>query len=236
MDFLDVGLGVALGLAGAGAVGLALAASRRSRPETTLTGVWALDEVGPGAALVTERLALPTVPAGTRVLVRPGAPVPVDVLQHAEVRMHPGVRGNFCVGENDALLFLGAPAPRTLAAHTRDPALVGRARSEFQRLWTEASPYLLQLHVWDLAAHVGHDVEVGGVVLAAWEAEGHLVLTLSEEGHTVTVVSPDPRDAALKGSPVRVAGRVRESDGLPLLAAFRVERARAAPRTAGLDR
>lgn len=229
-DLLAAGIGFGAGVIGT-AIALEVALRRVKNPEqTTLTGVWALHEVWEGGeppAIVAERIDPAVgVPEGSKLLVRSGAFLARDLVAHADVRMHPEVRTNFCIGERKGLLFTSHIHPRALVATTIDPALVGRLRSEFNRLWAEAEPYLLHAHVADLPQYEGQNVEVSGVVLDTVELRGRTVLRLVEEGHTVGVIATRPEDAELRGSAVRAAGTVVKVAGHTLLQARRLERTR----------
>jgi len=229
LDLVSLGMGFTAGVA-ATAVAWNLTQRTVRNPEATkLTAVWALSEVARGGppAIMAERIEGLEVPANAKVLVPLGAAsaVPVEVLQSCEVRMHPDVRMNYALGRDRALVFSSFMHPRAHAVYTREESAVKKLQAEFTKLWTEAEPYVERVSVEAVASRDGRHVEFTGTAAEMIEYRGRKMLRVSENGHSVGVVTTEGIPAELAGKPVRVAGRVAREGGYVYVEARRIERA-----------
>ncbi|HVL87948.1 MAG TPA: hypothetical protein VM681_08110 [Candidatus Thermoplasmatota archaeon] len=229
IDLVPVALGFALGVVGtflAMEVGMRRI---RNREESKLTNMWSLSEVlqeGQQPRIVATRIEGLTVPRGARVILPRGVEPPPEILRAANVRVAENVDVNFAVGREAALVFASHVHPRTLAVWTVDKPMLARLASEFKKLWDAAEPFTRKYAIADLAGKPQGDVEVGGVVLDAAEKNGRYFLRVQEQGHLATVVTQDDM-AHLKGTAVRILGRLESSVKEPIVLATKVEKARA---------
>lgn len=229
MSLLAVFLGFVLGVV---ATSIVWNLSHRSvrNPETSrLTALWSIQDVAePGTrpALLAEGLEGVRVPAGSKIIVpRDGlARVPADVLASCEVRMHPEVRINACVGKDRALVFSGHVTPKAFAVFTRDAAAVHLLQADFQRMWGESTPYVEHVeHIADLAGKAGRWVDVTGKAVDLMDYRGQKMLRLTDGVTNVGVVTAQQDVSQYQGSTVRVVGQFKREQGYAYLAADRLE-------------
>lgn len=189
-------------------------------PETAkLTALWNVKDIaeaGTRPAILAESVVGVSLPAGSKVIVPTGSlgSVPAQVLASCEVRMHPEVRVNAAVGKDRALIFSGHVSPKAFAVHTRDEHTVRLLQTDFQRMWTEATPYVEQVAaIADLAGKDGRVVDVTGKAVDIMEFRGRKMLRLTDGKTNVGVVTRQADVANFQGGTVRVVGRMHREQG-----------------------
>lgn len=208
----------------------------RNPEESKITSAWNLGEVSgvDPPMIMSEDLQDVRVPDGARVLVRAGeARLKSGVLRHGEVRMHPDVRVNFALGDRKALVFSGTVHPEAMAVSTAQDTILTRLKSEFDRLWDEAEPYVEQVAIKDLAGRENVEVEVEGTVSQVVDYRGKTMIRVTEGGETVGVLAKGDDLEALEGSTVQVRGTFRREEGYHVIDADRIRQVSSAnrPRT-----
>jgi hypothetical protein len=225
LSLLSIFVGFVLGGA---ATAIAWNLSTRSvrNPETArLTALWSLKDVtAPGSrpAVLAENVSGLTLPPGTKVIVpRDGlASVPPDVLATCEVRMHDEVRVNAAVGKDRALIFSGHITPKAFAVFTMDAQTVRLLQSDFQRMWTESTPFIERVGtIADLSGKDGRVVDVQGKAIELMEYRGRKMLRLTDGKTNVGVVTRQGDVSAFQGQTVRVVGRMHRENGYAFLEA-----------------
>ncbi|MEA3199125.1 MAG: hypothetical protein QOE90_553 [Thermoplasmata archaeon] len=205
-----------------GAVVVAIAwnlSSRTSKPteSTRLSGTWSLDDVAsPGTrlAVLATRIAEIRLPSNAKVLVPRAESVTPEVLATCEVRMHPEVRVNAAIGKDRALVFSGAVHPKTTAMTTLETNAVRRLQGDFQRLWSESTPYVEPVaSVSGLSGKAGRMVEVTGQAADVLEFRGRKMLRISDGKAAVGVVTSQGDVAQWSGATIRVSGRLLREGG-----------------------
>jgi len=208
VSLLWIGVGFLIGVLGTG-FALEFANRQRNAPKTVLARTWSTADLGtePPRVLTASTLQVP-VPAGTRLLVPPGTGVPRDMLSKLEIRIHPDALGNMAVGTHKAIMFLGPPTPTTLAVSTVDPSIVDHLQRAFDRLWSEARPYVAEATPRQLHAQEGTVVEITGKVVDVLKANKQALVRVQNPGGDVVVRMPD-HAAPPTGALVRAKGTVR---------------------------
>lgn len=223
VSLLSIFLGFVVGVA-ATAILWSLAQRNVRNPETTrLTALWSLqDVVEPGArpAILAERIEAVRLPAGSKVVVPSTSSVPPEVLSSCDVRMHPEVRINACVGKDRALVFSGHVSPKAFAVFTMDPAAVHLLQADFQRMWGESTPYVEHIGaIAELAGKAGRFVEVQGKAVELMDYRGQKMLRLTDGVTNVGVVTSQQDVSKYQGATVRVVGQFKRENGYAFLQA-----------------
>lgn len=228
LSLFSLFLGFVLGLA---ATGIAWAMTQRSaRPseKAKVTAVWDIrDIVEPGhrAAIVAERIS-PDVhlPRDSKLVVPAEgiANIPQAILQTCEVRMHPDVRMNAAIGKDRALLFSGSVSAKAHAVVTTEPTAVRRVQNDFERMWSESTPYVERAQVHELAGKAGRHVDVTGKAVDVLEYRGRKMLRLTDGQAQVGVVTSQGDVAQWAGATIRVVGKMHRDGGHAYIEADRV--------------
>lgn len=228
LDLLSLFLGFVLGVAATGIAWNMTQRNARPPEKAKVTAVWNVrDVVEPGhrAAIVAEHLdAGVQLPAQSKVVVPASAihTVPAAILQTCEVRMHPDVRMNAAIGKDRALLFSGHVSPKAHAVVTTEPSAVRRLQNDFERMWSESSPYVEKAEVSELAHKDGRHVDVTGRAMDVLEYRGRKMLRLTDNKAQVGVVTQQDDVAQWAGTTVRVIGRMHRDGGHAYIEADRV--------------
>ena len=121
-------------------VGLAIEFGMRkgqtAQPSSRPTHTWSLDEIE-NPRIIAEDLGVLTLPKNARVVVNRFHDE--NSLKNIEVRTHPGIRGNYILGDDRALILSGAIAPNALGIWTIEKAMLEKLNSYFEDSWCKAS-------------------------------------------------------------------------------------------------
>lgn len=201
--------------------------TRTARPQerASVTALWRIEDVvepGGRPAFIAERIDGMTLPRGSKVIVPDAAHLPDAVLAACEVRMHPDVRMNACVGKDRALLFSGHVSPKAHAVVTTEPSAVRRLQNDFQRMWGEASPYVERSDVATLGEKNGRVVDVTGQAQEVIEYRGRKMLRLTDGKMSVGVVARQDDVSVFSGGTVRVIGKMHRDGGHAYIEADKV--------------
>ena len=219
LDLFSLFLGFVLGVAAAGIAWAMTQRNARPAEKAKVTALWSVrDIVEPGAraAFVAEHVAADVqLPAGTKVVVPADAihAIPPAILQTCEVRMHPDVRMNAAVGKDRALMFSGSVTAKAHAVVTTEPTAVRRLQNEFERMWSESSPYVEKVAVHDLVGKAGRHVDVTGKAIDVLEYRGRKMLRLTDGQAQVGVITTNGDVSQWAGSMIRVVGKMHRDGG-----------------------
>lgn len=197
----------------------------RNPEESKITSAWNLGEVSgvDPPMIMAQDVDGVRVPDGARVLVQAGnATLSSGVLRHGDVRMHPEVGVNFALGDQKALVFSGTLHPEAMAVSTAQDTILTRLKSEFDRLWDEAEPFVERVHIKDLPGRENVEVEVEGTVSQVTDYRGKTMLRVTQDGETVGVLAKGDELEALEGSTVQVRGEFRREEGYHVIDADRI--------------
>lgn len=213
-----------------GVVTVAMAIELRWRKETPqetckLTEEWSLFELK-NPLIMAEKIWVET-PGNAKILVASKS------VHKGEVKKHSGVRSNFALGENRALIFTGEIKKGVLALWTIDETIMRKLRKEFDQLWGDAGTNVGTSHP-TASTHPGaapggttiiplrEDTElvtVRGRVRATVPFRDGFLLRLSTEDRVVGIIIKKQVD--LTGKLVEVTGTTIKGD-YPLIEATQI--------------
>jgi hypothetical protein len=137
MDIVGFIVGFILGVIVVGlAIDLGMRRSHGSEPSSRPTHSWSLDEIK-NPRIVAEDLGALKLPKDARVVVNRYHDE--DSLKGISVRTHPGIRGNYILGDDRALILSGAISPKALGIWTVEKAMLEKLDSYFEDSWCKAS-------------------------------------------------------------------------------------------------
>jgi hypothetical protein len=200
----------------------------RPSEKAKVTAVWDIrDIVGPGvrAAVVAEHFAEGMqLPPQSKVIVPTEgiSQVPASILAGCEVRMHGDVRMNAAIGKDRAILFSGHLSPKAHAVVTTEPTAVRRLQNDFERMWSESSPYVERAEVHELAGKTGRHVDVTGRAIDILEYRGRKMLRLTDDRAQVGVVTSQGDVGQYAGAMIRVVGKMHRDGGQAYIEAVKV--------------
>ena len=194
---------------------------RKETPQETckLTEEWSLHELK-NPLIMAEKLWVET-PENAKILVASKS------VHRGDVKEHPGVRSNFALGENRALIFTGEIKKGELALWTIDETIMRKLRKEFDQLWgttgtSHPTPSgTTTLGTTTVIPMVGDTelVTVRGRVRATVPFRDGFLLRLSTENRVVGVIIKKQID--LTGKLVEVKGTTTNGDH-PLIEATQI--------------
>ena len=137
MDIIGFIIGFVLGVIVVGlAIDLGMRKSHTAQPSSRPTHTWSLDEIK-NPRIIAEELGALKLPKDARVVVNryhdPGS------LKGIQARTHPGIRGNYILGDDRALILSGALAPNALGIWTIEKAMLEKLNGYFEDSWCKAS-------------------------------------------------------------------------------------------------
>jgi hypothetical protein len=180
-----------------------------------LTDIWSLHELK-NPLIVAEKLHI-TPPENAKVVVAN------TILQKGNVKKHPGVRGNFALGENRALLFTGDIKRGELALWTIDDTIIKKLRNEFHRLWGDAPENLISASISPIPSTEEdtkeEHIRIQGRVRAIVPFRDGYLLRISTEDRVMGVMVDEHLE--LTGKMVEVKGQLTQEDH-PLIMATQI--------------
>jgi len=180
-----------------------------------LTDIWSLHELK-NPLIVAEKLHM-APPENAKVVVAN------TILQKGNVKKHPGVRGNFALGENRALLFTGEIKRGELALWTIDDAIIKKLRNEFHRLWGDTDEShvsaSLPLPLSTREEEKEERIRIRGRVRATVPFRDGYLLRISTEDRVMGVMVDERLELA--GKMVEVEGQLTQEDH-PLIMATQI--------------
>ena len=137
MDIIGFIVGFILGVIVVGlAIDLGMRKSHTTQASSRPTHTWSLDEIK-NPRIIAEDLGALKLPKDAQVVVNRYHDQ--DTLKDVEVRTHPGIRGNYILGEDRALILSGAIAPNALGIWTIEKAMLEKLNDYFEDSWSKAS-------------------------------------------------------------------------------------------------
>jgi hypothetical protein len=205
VDLISLIIGFVIGV-----VAISMAIELGWRKEDTqetckLTDNWSLHELK-NPLIVAEKLMMP-FPQDAKVVTA------TKILQEGDIKQHDGVRGNFAVGENRALVFTGEIKKGELALWTIDEAIMKKLRNEFYQLWgdTDKIPRpAISTRTPGALEKEENLIRVQGRVRATVPFRDGFLLRISTEDRVVGVMVDERLD--LKGKIVEVEGKLTMED------------------------
>ena len=137
MDIVSLVIGFTIGLiVVALAVEMGLKKITSTTPSSKHTKSWSADEIS-NPKIMAEYLSNVDLPKNSRVLVNKYKDK--TMLAGMDAREHKGIKGNFIVGEDRALILSGPLRKDEAAFWTVEEEIVRKLNQEFDEMWSEAN-------------------------------------------------------------------------------------------------
>ena len=137
MDIVSLVIGFILGVIVVGlAVEIGLKKVISKTPSSKHTKNWSIDEI-PNPKIMAEYLSNVELPKNSRVLVNRYKDK--DLLTGLNAREHRGIKGNFIIGDDRALILAGPVKKDEVGFWTVEEDIVKQLNQEFDEFWAEAT-------------------------------------------------------------------------------------------------
>jgi hypothetical protein len=137
MDVLSLVIGFGIGVI---IVGLAFEIGMKKNvsqnPASKHTKSWNISEIS-NPKIIAEYLSDVDIPKDSQVIVRRYKAK--ETLEGLNVKEHTGIRGNYVIGDDRALILAGPMKKDEVGFWTVEKEIVDQLNQEFNKRWTEAS-------------------------------------------------------------------------------------------------
>jgi hypothetical protein len=138
MDVLMFVLGLVLGVVAVGiAMELGVRRVNRTSPATLPTHKWSLQEIS-NPRIIAENMGAIELPKNAKIVVNEFPDR--DMFSGMEVKRHSGIRGNFILGDDRALILSGPIQENELGIWTVEKDMLRKLNKYFEDSWAKASP------------------------------------------------------------------------------------------------
>jgi len=136
MDIVALIVGFIIGVIVVGlAVELGIKKITSTTPSSKHTKTWSVDEIS-NPKIMAEYLSNVDLPKNSKVLVNKYKDK--TMLAGMDVKEHRGLKGNFVVGDDRALILSGPLKKNEIAFWTVEEEIVRKLNQEFDEMWAEA--------------------------------------------------------------------------------------------------
>lgn len=136
MDIIAIILGFFMGVIVVGlAIEIGIKKITGTTPASKHTKSWNISEIS-NPKIMAEYLSNVDLPKGSKVLVNKYKDK--DLLTGLDAREHKGIRGNFVVGDDRALILAGPIKKDEMAFWTVEEDIVRQLNEQFNEKWSEA--------------------------------------------------------------------------------------------------
>jgi hypothetical protein len=140
MDVLAFVLGLIIGVIAVGlAIELGMRRVNKTEPATRPTHKWSIAEIA-NPRIIAENMGAIELPKNAKVVVnefQDGA-----MLKGLEVKQHSGIRGNFILGDDRALILSGPIKQDELGVWTVEKDMLEKLNKYFEDSWEKATPMI----------------------------------------------------------------------------------------------
>jgi len=137
MDALSVIVGIIIGFVFVGfAIELGLKKSNPKQSSSRPTHKWSISEIS-NPRIIAEYMGDIQLPNNAKVVVNKYENE--ELLKGKQVKQHPGIRGNFILGENRALIISGPIQEEELGIWTVEKEMLEKLNKYFEDSWYKAS-------------------------------------------------------------------------------------------------
>jgi len=138
VDIISLGVGFTLGVIAVGIIfEIALKKSSNITPASKHTKSWSISEIS-NPKIVAEYLSDVEIPGNSKIVVNKCKNR--DVLNGLNAKAHHGIKGNFIVGDDRALILAGPMKHDEVGFWTVEKEIVRKLNDEFDQIWSEAAP------------------------------------------------------------------------------------------------
>lgn len=136
MDIIALIIGFIIGVIVVGiAVEIGIKKVTSATPSSKHTKKWSISEIS-NPKIMAEYLSDVDIPKNSKVIVNKYADK--NMLAGLDVKEHNGIKGNFIVGDDRALILSGPLKKDEVGFWTVEEEIVKKLNQEFDEMWTEA--------------------------------------------------------------------------------------------------
>jgi hypothetical protein len=136
MEIITLVIGFALGVVVVGlAVEVGMRKTSKSEPTSREAKSWSISEIS-NPRIIAEYLGDVEIPKDSKVIVNQYKDK--KMLAGLDVKEHSGIKGNFIIGDDRALILAGPIKKGEVAFWTVEKEIVEKLNNDFENLWDEA--------------------------------------------------------------------------------------------------
>ncbi len=137
MDVIPLAIGFTLGVVLVViAIEMGLKKTSRETPASKHTNKWSIDEIT-NPKIMAEYFMDADIPKNSKVIVNQYKDK--NLLQGLNAKSHKGIKGNYIIGEDRALIIAGPLKKDELGIWTVEKEIVEKLNEEFDRMWSKSS-------------------------------------------------------------------------------------------------
>lgn len=137
MDILSLVVGFAIGIIVLGlAIEIGIKKSSQATATSKHTKKWSISEIA-NPRIMAEYLSDVELPKNSKILVNQYTNK--EMLAGLDAKEHKGIRGNFIVGDDRALILAGPLKKDEVAFWTVEKDIVEQLKQDFDEMWSEGS-------------------------------------------------------------------------------------------------
>ena len=137
MDIVSILIGFIIGLITVGlAIELGMKKTSNKQPASRPTHKWSLDEIS-NPKIIAEHMGNISIPKNSKVVVNQY--VNKDMFVGIEAKEHSGIRGNFIIGDDRALILSGPLNENELGIWTVEKGMLEKLNRYFEDSWENGS-------------------------------------------------------------------------------------------------
>jgi hypothetical protein len=138
MDVVAFIIGLIIGVVAVGfAIEIGMRRVNKEEPATRPTHKWSINEIS-NPRIIAENMGTIELPRNAKIVVNE-YPDPT-MFQGMDVRHHTGIRGNFILGEDRALILSGPIQQDELGIWTVEKDMLEKLNKYFEDSWEKATP------------------------------------------------------------------------------------------------
>ena len=137
MDIISLIIGFAIGVVFVGlAIEIGMKKSSQDTPSSQHTKSWKISEIS-NPRIMAEYLSDVDLPKDSKIIVNKYKDK--NMLAGLDVKEHKGIKGNFILGDDRALILAGPIKKDEIGFWTVEKDIVQKLNQEFKDMWAEAS-------------------------------------------------------------------------------------------------
>lgn len=137
MEIVAILIGFIIGVISVGlAIELGMKKTSSKQPASRPTHKWSIDEIS-NPRIIAENMGDITLPKNAKVIVN--QPQDKDKLMGMDVKTHSGIRGNFILGDDRALILSGPIKDDGLGIWTVEKGMLDKLNRYFEDSWSKGS-------------------------------------------------------------------------------------------------
>jgi len=137
MDVISLVIGFAIGVIVVGlAVEVGMKKTSKSEPASRHAKDWDISEIS-NPRIMAEYLGDVEIPKSSKVLVNRYKDE--EMLEELNVKKHSGIKGNFIIGDDRALILAGPVKKDEIGFWTVEKEIVEKLNDEFEQMWAKGT-------------------------------------------------------------------------------------------------